>query len=97
VRELENLIEHAVVMSRGEYISKEDFPSELQVYAEKSILDPRQLTDGYEAKLKAFEIEMVSYALDQENGNQSAAARLLGISERHLRSRLQILKLKKET
>jgi DNA-binding NtrC family response regulator len=95
IRELENLIEHAVVMCRGDYLSQNDFPPELKVYSEKSIFDPTHLDDGYEQKLKVFETEMIRSALEKQAGNQSAAARLLGISERHLRSRLQILGLKK--
>ena len=51
----------------------------------------------YESKVKAFEIEIVNEALKRTNGNQSAAARLLQISERHLRSRLERLGLKKHT
>jgi len=96
IRELENLIEHAVIMGRGDYISIDDLPPELKVYSEKSIFNPNNLDDGYDDKLKAFEVEMINEALDQNKGNQSAAARLLGISERHLRSRLQILGLKKQ-
>ena len=96
IRELENLIAHAVIMCRGEYISQKDFPPELKMYSEKSDFDPTNLDQGYEEKLKNFESQMIRAALEQHGGNQSAAARLLGISERHLRSRLQILGLKKQ-
>lgn len=95
IRELENLIEHAVVMCRREYITIDDLPGELKVVAARTIFNPSDLSEGYENKLRSFESEMIREALNQENGNQSAAARLLGISERHLRSRLQILGLKK--
>ena len=95
VRELENMIEHAVVLCRGEYISISDLPQKLKVFTEKTILDPYHLDEGYEIKLKGFEKEMVQEALKRTEGNQSAAARLLGITERHLRSRLEILGLKK--
>lgn len=94
IRELENLVEHAVIMCRGEHITKADFPPELQVYPEKAILDPTNFDHGYEEKLNTFETEMINTALEAHNGNQSAAARTLGISERHLRSRLKILGLK---
>jgi two-component system NtrC family response regulator len=94
IRELENLIEHAVIMCRSDYITQADFPPELSIIPEKSILDPANLDHGYDEKLKSFEIEMISQALEDQNGNQSAAARTLGITERHLRSRLKILGLK---
>jgi len=36
---------------------------------------------------------MIEQALEIKNGNQSQAAKLLGISERHLRSRMQKLNI----
>ena len=95
VRELENIIESAVVLCRGEHIAQHDLPQQIQVVSEQSILDPHQLEQGYEEKMRAYETEMINEALTQSGGNQSAAARLLGISERHLRSRLEKLGMKK--
>ncbi len=89
VRELENIIERAVVMSRNEYLVKEDFPKFNQLKEEERKLDPLNLDDNYEEKVKAFELVTIEEALSRTNGNKSAAARLLGISERHLRSRLE--------
>ena len=39
---------------------------------------------------------MIKEALSRTNGNQSAAARILNITERHLRSRLERLDMKKK-
>ncbi|MEJ2051201.1 MAG: sigma-54 dependent transcriptional regulator [Calditrichota bacterium] len=94
VRELENIIERAVIMARGEYIAVADLPQQANIFSEAGLLDPAQLKDGHEAKMKAFEKEMILKALEESKGNQSAAARLLGITERHLRSRLEKLGLK---
>jgi len=94
VRELENIIERAVVLCRGEYITQQDLPIQLQAGSEKEIIDPHNISDTYEAKMKAFETELIQEAMRRSNGNQSAAARMLGISERHLRSRLEKLGLK---
>lgn len=91
VRELENIIERAVVLTRNELISAKDLP---MLSTQKEIdkkMDPYHLDDGYEAKVKAFEREMIQEALSRTNGNKSAAARILGITERHLRSRLERL------
>lgn len=55
----------------------------------------KELNNDYKNKMRAFEIEMLSEALQNTKGNQSAAARLLNITERHLRSRMQKLDLKK--
>jgi DNA-binding NtrC family response regulator len=97
VRELENMIEHAVVLCRESHITGQDLPVALNLYSEKSIIDPIHLEEGYKQKMQAFETAMIQEALQRSNGNQSNAAKFLGISERHLRSRLEILGLKKST
>ncbi|MCA0447464.1 MAG: sigma-54 dependent transcriptional regulator [Bacteroidetes bacterium] len=93
VRELQNLLERAVILCRGDQITTADFPANLSS-KEKTENDPEDLSAGYEEKLAKFETTMIQEALRQTTGNQSAAARLLGISERHLRSRLERLGLK---
>jgi len=95
VRELENMIEHAVVLCRGEYITIQDLPSHLHTATERSALDPYHLEEGYEIKLRIFEKEMIEEALRRSSWNQSAAARLLNMTERHLRSRLEKLDIKR--
>jgi DNA-binding NtrC family response regulator len=94
VRELENFIERAVIFCRNDYISKNDLPQQLETTSTKTELDPYHLDEGYEIKMQAFEKEMIKEALARNNGNQSASARMLGITERHLRSRLERLRLK---
>jgi len=96
VRELENIIESAVVLSRQESITRRDLPAKLQVVSERAKLDPHSLSDSYDQKMHAFETELIVEALEQHHGNQSAAARALGITERHLRSRLEKLGVKKK-
>ncbi len=95
IRELENMIESAVVLTREEYITQKDLPEFLKITSHREILDPQNIDDGYEKKIKAFEKEMITAALSETDGNQSAAARFLGITERHLRSRLEKLGMKK--
>ena len=89
VRELENLIERAVVMTRNEFIAMEDLPILTNMKEIDKKLNPYNFDDGYEEKIKSFERTMIQEALNRTNGNKSAAARILGISERHLRSRLE--------
>ncbi len=89
VRELENIIERAVVMTRNEFIATEDLPTLTQIKEIDKKLDPYNFDDNYEEKIKSFERTMIQEALNRTNGNKSAAARILGISERHLRSRLE--------
>ncbi|MGD8413896.1 MAG: sigma-54 dependent transcriptional regulator [Candidatus Latescibacterota bacterium] len=91
VRELENLIERAVVLARDEYLTREDLPAHLDPADKPTTFDPTDLEGGYESKLQAFESAMIEEALRQSEGNKSAAARILGITERHLRYRLEKL------
>ena len=48
---------------------------------------------GVQGLLDAYEREVISAALHRTQGNQSAASRLLGMSERRLRSRLGVLEI----
>jgi len=89
IRELENIVERAVVLARDEYITKDDLPLNLSQSNFNKTFDPFNLDDHYETKMKLFEKAMINEALSRTNGNKSAAARILGISERHLRSRLE--------
>lgn len=91
IRELENLIERAVVMTREEIITTTDLPGGLSFSTERDILDPHNFSDPYADKVASFEISMIEEALEIKKGNQSQAAKLLEISERHLRSRMQKL------
>jgi len=93
VRELQNILERAVILCRTDIITTADLPLLLKKEDQHNY-DPQDLTGGYESKIVEFEIAMIKEALRRTNGNQSAAARLLEITERHLRSRLEILKMK---
>jgi len=93
VRELENIIERAVVLSREELITTHDLPQDLLTTSENELLDPLNLADSYPEKVAAFEKTMIEKALELKQGNQSRAALLLGITERHLRSRMQKLEI----
>jgi two-component system NtrC family response regulator len=93
IRELENIIERAVVMARDNLITTNDLPAGLSLTNEKTVFDPDDFTDSYTKKVAAFETAMIDAALELKNGNQSRAADLLGISERHLRSRMNKLNI----
>lgn len=85
VRELENIIERAVVLCRGDIILERDLPP-LNKNA------PWQMVEKpYEQQMAEFERSLIEKALNDAKGNKSAAARALGITERHLRSRLERL------
>lgn len=91
IRELENMIERAIVLTRDRIITKDDLPFTINEKNNLRAFNPYDLEDSYESKMKLFEKALISEALNRTNGNKSAAARLLGITERHLRSRLERL------
>ena len=84
VRELENLIERAVVLTRDEVIGKEDLPLIVQEPETDDTRDP-----SLPAAVEGIERQMIREALHQSAGVQTRAAELLGISERALRYKLK--------
>ncbi len=89
VRELENLIERAVIMTRRDILSVEDIRMETDT--EDAVHSANQ-EGSYDERVGKFELDMIDAALGVAHGNQSEAARVLGIGERRLRSRLAILR-----
>jgi Nif-specific regulatory protein len=84
IRELENCIERAVILSADGVIHGHHLPFSLQT-AEASDTPPQgKLHDS----LAALEREMIVDALKSACGNAARAARMLGVSERHIRLRL---------
>ncbi len=92
VRELENLIEHAVTMSSGSRIAEEDLPR-LRQSALSGAADAAQVAipdEGFDLDraLTDYERTIVLRAMEQSGNVRKRAARLLGISFRSLRYRL---------
>jgi DNA-binding NtrC family response regulator len=91
VRELENLLERGVILCRGEYLRVEDFPDLVPVATDVGT-DYSEPEGEYDGVMDEFEAKFLKRAFEKANGNQSEAARLLSISERRFRSRLQHLR-----
>ncbi len=83
VRELRNVVERAVLLAQGPWITLKDlFPRELLSQKREAGLPLKPL--------KEIEKEMILKALKVANGNRTRAAEILGISVRTLRNKLQI-------
>ncbi|WP_116367364.1 sigma-54-dependent transcriptional regulator [Parahaliea mediterranea] len=101
VRELENILERAWALSDGEYISADDLQLNLRPPATPAKaaremgagIDFEAALGDLEGYLEDVERQIISAALEQCRWNKTATAKLLGISFRSLRYRLQKLKL----
>ncbi len=94
VRELENIVERAVALSRGSSISSASFPN--------TILRPREVSYScqiseagvdLEELVNAYERALLSEAMRAAGGTKKRAAQLLGISFRSFRYRYEKLGL----
>ncbi|MCC6588916.1 MAG: sigma-54-dependent Fis family transcriptional regulator [Bryobacterales bacterium] len=83
IRELENVIERVVVLTRGDEIALADLPDFLR--RERPALDMLQLELPHQGiSLENVEKELLVRALDKFHGNQTHAARYLDISRKAL-------------
>jgi len=86
VRELENMVEQAVVLCRDELITSRDLP--LHALATPSATEP-EAGASFQEQVAWFEKKLILEALQAAAGNQSKAAARLGMGERHLRYKLK--------
>ena len=88
VRELENIIERAVVLARGNTITLKDLPMNVSGFKSEEhfeINDSQTLTD----QVEALEKKLIYDALQNSNGNQTQAGKILGLTERNLRYKMK--------
>ena len=85
VRELENTIERAIVLSEKDNIESENLPSEIRDIKEESPVEtlPEEEQSIKKAS-KTLEINLIKKALRKTKGNHTQAAKLLEISHRAL-------------
>ncbi len=99
VRELENIIERAVVIASGDEITVECLRPEVRdpelafemikrTEGMSSEIDLARGVNFYD-EVKRFEIDLIRRALDQTGGHQSRAARLLGLNATTLNSKIK--------
>lgn len=92
VRELENIIERAVVIAREEIISVADLP--FGEPGEESGTSKKGEEGVLRRSLDDLEKRMITEAMEKAGDNQSRAAAILGLSERMLRYKLKKYSLK---
>jgi two-component system, NtrC family, response regulator AtoC len=90
VRELRNAMEHAMVLATDGVIRREHLPESVAARPPPTTGDPAKLED----KIADVERQSILDALELENGNQTRAARRLGITRRALIYRIERLGLR---
>jgi two-component system response regulator PilR (NtrC family) len=104
IRELENIIQHAVTMTEGETIRSVDLPAHIRPVTPQphphAPLAERHSSNGIshdfftkgvslDTELEEYEQAILRAALEKAGGIQKRAAEVLGINYRSLRHRLQ--------
>ena len=90
VRQLESVIERAILLSEEDIIGPADLPTAVRA----GIVAPHDLVLGLHipdegVDLEGLERSLILKALEKAEGNQTRAARLLGLSRRTLQYRLE--------
>ncbi len=92
IRELQNIVQRAVLLSRRETITTDELPPSVRQEISEAGLPPDVST--LPQQVERLEKELILEALRRSTGNQSQAAKQLGIPERNLRYRLKKWKIK---
>ncbi|NIR52023.1 sigma-54-dependent Fis family transcriptional regulator [candidate division KSB1 bacterium] len=89
VRELENVIEQAVVLARHHLITTGDLPANVRGVESEQQRGFDSTTGRFQERVSAFEKQLIEEGLEKAGGVQTKAADLLGMTERHLRYKLK--------
>jgi Nif-specific regulatory protein len=89
IRELENCIEHAVLVSTGGVIHGADLPPTLQMPSRREI----RMNGRLKERIEAVERDLITDALKQSDGSVNIASQSLGITSRMLRYKIENLNI----
>jgi PAS domain S-box-containing protein len=81
LRELKNALERALILSHGEPVDLPHLPAEIREHARKQTDEPRTLA--------AVERRYILRILEEQGGNRTRAARVLGVSRSTLQRKLE--------
>jgi len=87
IRELENCLERAVILARGEIIAPADLPLPIQALSGDREIKGLNFPSGI--SLQEVERALVLKTLEDTGGNRSRAAEILGINRRTLQNKLK--------
>lgn len=89
VRELENIVQSAIVLSRGDTLTTDDLPFEVRACEGEEGLTFDRFEGSLPLQVEHLERKQIEAALEAEGGVQCKAAARLGLSARTLRYKLE--------
>jgi len=89
IRELENVVERSVILTRDDYVMFQDLPEQIRSAVGDPL--PEHVRDGITAgmTIKEMERELIIKTLEDNEGNRTRSARILGITRRTLQHKLK--------
>ena len=102
VRQLENAIERAVVLTKGEMIVPEDLPPEIlkalemPTAQEAALMDEKTISISLGTPLEAIEKRVIEETLRHSRGDKNVASKILGISARTIYRKIEEEKKEEE-
>ena len=87
IRELENTVERAVILSLGEQITPQDLPPHLLSEDVRNIRTTTQAQDSF--TLRDMEREVIRSTLEKTGNNKSQAAKQLGVARQTLLNKIK--------
>jgi len=99
IRELENVIERAVLLAKGRFITPEDLPEHIRTHVPSQYAFPsgQPPEDSFSIRKASTRLErdLIQKALERTGGNLTQAARILEISRPTLDAKIKEYELKK--
>jgi DNA-binding NtrC family response regulator len=89
VRELDNVIEHTMILAEGEWIAVKDLPASIKASGQGNAAFTFNLKDA----LRQFEKQHILRALEQAGQDRKEAAKLLDISLSSLYRKIEELEI----
>ena len=89
IRELENVIERAILLGKGRWVTPKDLPQSITSVQHPSSSAAPEHTLSIKKASKTLERDLIQKALELTGGNRSKAAKILEISRPILISKIK--------
>jgi len=90
IRELENVIQGAVILADGDAVTRAELPEHIQQIGDSEEALAGLEPEGFEELLRQFKISLATKAISECNGNKSLAAKKLRVSRAYLHRLIRI-------